>query len=63
MDDGHINITKSLARSLPCRMGYDKRKRLTRRKCTISEFDNVKEVILADVAGVAVVRNIPKELI
>ena len=60
---GHINITKSLARSLLNQMGYVKRKCSTAGKCTISEFDEVKEVFLADVAGVAVMRNIPKELI
>ena len=32
-------------------------------KCTISEFGELKEVFLADVAGVAVMRNIPKDLI
>jgi len=29
----------------------------------ISEFDEVREIFLADVAGVAVMRNIPKDLI
>ena len=32
-------------------------------KCTISEFNEVRKNFLADVAGVAVMRNIPKDLI
>jgi len=32
-------------------------------KCTISEFNEVRKKFLADVAGVAVMRNIPKDLI
>ena len=40
-----------------------KRKCSTAEKCMISEFDEVEEVFLVDVAGVAVMRNIPKELI
>ena len=59
----HFYNTKSLARSLLNRMGYVKRKYLTAGNCTISEFDEVKEVFLADVTGVAVMRNIPKKLI
>jgi len=54
---GHINITKSLARSQLNIMGYVKRKCCTAGKCTISEFDEVK---LADVAEVAVMRNSQK---
>jgi len=41
-------------------MGYVKRKCSTAGKCTISEFDEVKEIFLANVAVVAVMRNIPK---
>jgi len=59
----HINITKTLARSLLNRMGCVRRKCSTAGKCTISEFDEVREVFLANVAGVAVMRNIPKGLI
>ena len=60
---GHINITKSWARAILDRMGYVKRKCSTARKTTISEFDEIKEVFLADIAAVAVVRNIPSDLI
>ena len=60
---GHINITKSLARSILNRMGYVKRKCSTAGKITISEFEEVKEVFLADVAAVAVMRSIPTDLI
>ena len=40
---GHINITKSWARSILDRMGYVKRKCSTAEKTTISEFDEIKE--------------------
>ena len=60
---GHINITKNWARSILDRMGYVKRKCSTAGKTTISEFDEIKEVFLADVAAVAVMRNIPSDLI
>ena len=43
---GHINITKSWARSILDRMGYVKRKCSTAGKTTISEFDEIKEVFL-----------------
>ena len=60
---GHIDITKSWARSLLNRMGYVKRKCSTAGKATISEFDEVKEIFLADIAAEVVMRDVPKELV
>ena len=44
-------------------MGYVKRKCSTAGKTTISDFDEIKEVFLADFAAIAVMRNIPNDLI
>ena len=60
---GHINITKSWARSILNQMGYMKRKCSTAGKTTISEFDEIKKVFLADVAAIVVMQNIPSDLI
>ena len=60
---GHIDITKSWARSLLNRMGYVKRKCSNAGKITVSEFDEVKDVFLADVAAEVVMRDIPSDLV
>jgi len=44
---GHINITKSWARSILNQMEYVKRKCSTAGKSTISEFDEIKEVFFS----------------
>ena len=46
---GHTNITKSWARSILDQMGYVKRKCSTAMETTISEYDKIEEVFLADV--------------
>ena len=48
---GHINITKSWARSLLNCTEYYKRKSSTTRKIRILEFDEMKQVFLTDVSA------------
>ena len=48
---GHIEITKSWAKSLLSRMGFVKRKCSTSGKLSIARFDESKEIFLADVAA------------
>ena len=61
MYGGHIDITKSWARSLLNRMGYVKRKCSNAGKITVAEFDEVKDVFLADDAAKVVMRDIPSD--
>ena len=60
---GHIEITKMWARSLLIRMGYVKQKCSTSGKIPMVQFEELKEVFLADLAAEVVVKEIPKELI
>ena len=48
---GHIEITKSWAKSLLTRMGFVNRKCSTSGKLSIAQFDESKEIFLADVAA------------
>ena len=60
---GHIEITKTWARSLLTRMGFVKRKCSTSGKIPLTQFERVKEVFLADIAAEVVMKDIPKDLI
>lgn len=60
---GHIDITKTWARSLLIRMGYVKRKCSTSGKIPMVQFEELKEVFLADFAAEVVMKEIPNELI
>ena len=60
---GHIEITKSWAKSLLTRMGFVKRKCSTSGKLSIAQFDESKEIFLADVAAEVLFNNIPESLI
>jgi len=59
---GHIQITKTWARSLLARMGFVKRKYSTSGKIPLAHFERVKEVFLADVTAEVVMRDILKDL-
>lgn len=60
---GHINITKSWAMSLLNRMGYVKRKASTSGKIPQSQYEELREVFLADIAAEVVMKDIPREMI
>ena len=60
---GHIVITKSWARSLLTRMGYVKRKFSTSGKISSSQFEESKEIFLADLAVEVVMNEIPWDVI
>ena len=60
---GHIVITKSWARSLLNRMGYVKRKCSTFGKIPPAQFEESREIFLADVASKVVMNEIPMNLI
>ena len=60
---GHIEITKTWARSLLIRMGFVKRKCSTSGKIPMLQLEELKEVFLADLAAEVVMKDIPKELI
>ena len=54
---GHINITKSWAMSLLNRMGYVKRKASTSGKIPQSQYEELREVFLADIAAEVVMKD------
>ena len=61
---GHINITKSWAKSLLNRMGFVKRKCSTSvGKISLADYEEVKDVFIADVATELLFRDIPKEFV
>jgi len=60
---GHIEITKSWAKSLLRQMGFVKRKCSTSGKISVAQFDELKEIFLADVAAEALMNDIPESLI
>ena len=60
---GHINITKSWARSLLFRMGFVKRKCSNVGKVPVEMFQELKEVFLADIVAEVIMNDIPDELI
>jgi len=60
---GHINITKSWAMSLLNRMGYVKRKASASGKIPQSQYEELREVFLADIAAEVVMKDIPREMI
>ena len=60
---GHINITKSWARSLLIRMGFVKRKCSNAGKVPVEMFQGLKDVFLADIVAEVIMNDIPDELI
>ena len=60
---GHIDIMKTWAKSLSRRMGYVKRKCSNAGKVTVAQFEDVKEVFLADITAEVVMNDVPSELI
>ena len=60
---GHIEITKSWARSILDRMGYVKRKCSNAGKVSPAHFVEIKDVFLADIQAVVLMNEIPDELI
>ena len=60
---GHIVITKSWARLSLNRMGYVKRKCSTFGKIPPAQFEESREIFLADVAAEVVMNEIPRDLI
>ena len=60
---GHINLTKSWAKSLLKRMGYVKRKGSNAGKVTVTQFEELKEEFLADVKVEVLMNDIHKEMI
>ena len=60
---GHINITKTWAKSLLGRMGYVKRKCSNAGKVTVTHLETIQEVFLADITAQVIMNEIPDELI
>lgn len=60
---GHIEITKSWAKSLLNRMGFVKRRCSTSGKISLAQFDESKDIFLADVAAEILFNDIPESLI
>ena len=60
---GHIEITKTWAKSLLQRMGFVKRKCSTSGKISLARFDESKEIFLAVVAAEVLRKDIPGQLI
>ena len=60
---GHVEITKSWAKSLLQRMGYVKQKCSNAGKISPTHFAEIKEVFLADIQAVVLMNEIPDELI
>ena len=60
---GHIDITKSWAKSLLSRMGYTKRKCSNAGKIASANFAEIKRNFLADIQAQVLLNNIPNELI
>ena len=60
---GHIEITKSWAKSLLNRMGFIKRKCSTSGKISLARFDELKDIFLAGVAAEVLFNDIPESLI
>ena len=60
---GHVNICKSWAQSLLRRMRFVKRKCSTSGKISMAQFDECKEIFLADVAAEVLINDIPESLI
>ena len=56
---GHIEITKGWVKSLFNRMGYVKRKGSNAGKITVAQFQEVKEVFLADIQAEVLMNDIP----
>ena len=60
---GHIEIKKSLAKSLLGRMGYVKRKCSNAGKISLPHFKEIQENFLADIQAEVVMNEVPPELI
>ena len=60
---GHIEITKTWAKSLLQRMGFVKKKSSMSGKISLAQFDESKEIFLADVAAKVLMKDIPEPLI
>ena len=60
---GHIAITKTWAKSLLNRMNYVKRKCSNAGKVSSANFENTKQIFLADVTAEVIMNEIPDELI
>ena len=60
---GHIQITKTWAKSLLSRMGYVKRKCSNAGKVSVQQFKELQGVFLADIQAEVVMNDIPNEMI
>ena len=60
---GHVNITKTWARSLLKQMGYVKMKSSNAGKVSPIQFAEMQEVFLADIKAQVLINDIPDELI
>ena len=60
---GHIEITRGWAKSLLSRMGYVKRKGCNAGKVSVSRFEEIQEVFLADIQAEVVMNDIPQDLV
>ena len=56
---GHIEITKGWVKSLFHRMGYVKRKGSNAGKVTVSHFQELQEVFLADIKAEVLSNDVP----
>ena len=60
---GHIEIARGWAKSLLSRMGYVKRKGSNAGKVSVSCFEEIQEMFLADIQAEVVMNDIPHHLI
>ena len=60
---GHIEITKGWVKSLFHRMGYVKRKGSNAGKVTVSHFQELQKVFLADIKAEVLFNDVPRELV
>ena len=60
---GHIDITKNWAKSLLHRMDFVKRKRTTKSKVTVENFERIKADFQREIATTVAMEDIPAELV
>lgn len=60
---GHIECSKSWAKSLLHRIGYVKRKATTKAKVCVSEFESIKAQFVFEIQAIVELEEIPPELI
>lgn len=60
---GHVECSKSWAKSFLHRMGYVKRKATTKAKVNVAEFESIKAQFVFDIQAIVELEEIPPEMI